>query len=168
MIILRQKNYSWFDKIKNQFHKKTDEEIRADLNRQYIESTQKEEDRLNSIASISKQHKALIDIQKKIGKTYPTGFDGDEYPSLSVSEDGRVSLGGQESFGEFVWDGKGWETTCTPWPKKVPNLKTEIIKRLESARKEYQTNPYGWDESSLNEVLRHIDTQINEIKRSNL
>lgn len=168
MIILRQRSYSWFDKIKNQFHKKTDEEGKANLDKQYQESNKKEEDHPNTIALIPKQYKTLIDIQKKIGKTYPAGFDGDEYPSLSISEDGKVSLGNNESWEEYKWNGKNWEEVNTPFHKTIPNIKSELIKKLEYYKKEYQSNPYGWNEDSLNGVIRHIDTQINEIKRSNL
>ena len=181
MIILRQKEFGLFDgirKLNDRYCKwknpnyKTEKEREEERRLARVKEAQNKQKEIeDKFASISRQHKILLDIDKKTKKFFPSWGDGDEYPSLTLNMNyniGNISLGMNESWEEYKWNGKNWEEVNTPFHKIIPNIKSELIRRLEYYKKEYQANPYGFDKDELNEVLLYIDIQIKEIKKSSL
>ena len=129
----------------------------------------------NEFASISKQHKILLNIYKKVEKYLPKYEDEYRRPGLNLftyhtsydpDEDdfGKINLGFQrEEF--YEWDGKNWIELTKG--KKIYNLKTDILKNLEKYKKEWEKIDY-LDEEWRDEVVNYLGVLIDEIQKSNL
>lgn len=185
MIILRQKNYSWFDKLRDladKANKKIDpnwktEKERSEERFKAIETKRVEEDkkRDEDFAAISPQHKTLLEIERRTSKFLPTWGDGDEYPSLYlIKEDypgpglklGDITLGVQ--FNEnFRWDGKTWIEIFPARNKKIYNLKQELIRRFQNHLHKWKNKDY-LDKKDCDEVIKYLENLIKEIKMSKL
>ena len=130
-----------------------------------------EKEILDKLFAISKYHKTLYDIEQESYKYYPNWGDGDEYPTFFIYMGGEyfgnVSLGCQDE-PEYHWNGNYWEDVTIPSrPKRINNLKQELLKNLKAYRKEYAKIDY-LDEEEIDSVLNYLDHLISIISRSSL
>ena len=182
MIILRQKQFGWFRDFVDWANKKvdpnwkTEKEIEEERRRaREEEKARKGQDITNKISSISRQHKIALDIEKESSKYLPTWGDGDEYPQFYVvrrEEDRYNSIGdirlGYQTCENYHWNGKYWEETeLQRNPRRIINLKQDILKNLISYRKEYSEIDY-LDKKKVDEVLNYLDNLIKIINKSSL
>ena len=184
MIILRQRYFSLFGKLRDlgdRYEKwknpnyKTQKEIQEERVKQIRLDREKEEkDKQDKFCAISRQHKILMDIERKVSKYHPSWGDGDEFPFLKLwwyypSEEnfGNVSLGLQNQE-EYRWNGKCWEEIYpSKTPRKINNLKQELLKQINKYIKEWKEIDY-LDSEDIEEVLIYLENLKNEIKKSSL
>lgn len=182
MIILRNKQFSIFDKLRelgDKYEKwknpnyKTQKEILEERSRQNkLNSEREEKEKRDKFCAISRQHKILMDIYNKVSKYHPTWGDGDEYPCLELYYDpdyhfGEISIGDTQSEPEYKYDGKSWIYYNHPFPKTISNLKSELINRIDWYIKEWRSIDY-LDAEDIEEVLVYLSKLKDEIKRSSL
>ena len=171
MIVLRNKKFSWFNKILKKIDDRVNDRVYPS-DKEPIKYASYEE-----ISKISRQHKMALQIEKEAQKYIPEwGECEGEIPIFSVDEIkgyslGNISLGQDVDWPEYHWTGKYWEEIALHHPhKKVPNLKQDILKNLRHFREEYT---YGkgtkrFDEEEIEEVLTYLDHLIDIINRSSL
>lgn len=172
MVIIRQKQFSFWDFIDPGYsvrvNKQKDKEIQK--------SKQKEV--LDKISSISPQHKTALDIEKDAEKYTWSGLD--EYPYFHVIKEegdkfGDISLSFQEKYGRYHWNGKYWEEVeLQKFPKRVANLKSDLLNRLKSYRKNIskmssdEDDEFFTPEEEIEGTVFYLDNLIKIIERSSL
>ena len=180
MIILRQRSFSFFDKLRSWADKankkidpnyKTEKEVIEERRKQGQQNRLSEErERDSKFSNLSRQHKILLDIEKKTNKFLPTWGDGDEYPQLILYKEdsdfphGSIALGVQNEE-IYTWDGKSW--TDYYKKKKIYNLKAELLKSLNEYLREWNNITY-LDKNEVDEVINYLNILIKEIKQSAL
>ena len=178
MILKRQKLYSlrsFLDKLNKKFYPnyKTEAEV---LEQRRKDREKKNEGEIkNLLKEINPKLLVALEIEKKTKPFQPRFGDGDEYPSFYVDiysdlNFGSICLGSQNEE-VYKWDGKNWiENNTSVSPRKVINLKQDIVKNLKSYKKEYQTaeEDYGWEKEEVDEVERYLDKIIEEVQKSSL
>lgn len=120
-----------------------------------------------------------LDIENKMKQYLPKWGDGDEYPSFFVQTHyrdeegfGNICLGFQNEE-EYKWNKNKncWEEIATErTPRRVGNLKQDILKNLNLYLKDWKNGNYGGDvdEEDEREVVVYLEKLIEEIKRSAL
>ena len=185
MKILRQKEFGLFDTLRTLADKankkidpnyKTEEERRKEWTTNYNNKLEAEKRELiKKFANLSRQHKILLEISSNTSQFFPEWGDGDEYPTLSLNDTkydienntfGNISFGYQsQSERVFIWKGSYWVDESSD--KRINNLKSELIKDLNSYINEWKHITY-LDEDEINEVLNYLENLLKEIKRSSL
>lgn len=193
MIILRQKTYS-SETLKNlafagivaspivaiaidrSFKKSRDRKEKEKIE---LKRIQQENSLREDLRKINPKLLIALDIENKIKQYLPKWGDGDEYPSFFV----QTHYGDKEGFGniclgfqneeEYQWNKNKncWEEIATErMPRRVGNLKQDILKNLSSYLKEWKSGNYGGDadEEDEKEVVVYLEKLIEEIKKSAL
>ena len=187
MIIKRNKLFSlwnkvltWADKYnaKRGCHSNLSGNTKLNSSELYkLSQKQKEEDIRKALDSVSPYHKALRIAFENSDKFLPKWGDGDEYPNFGMYvEDtewykvGDIYTEFQQP-NEYRYDGKGWLMTVGPGaPKKISNLKQELLREIKLYRDEYKNSQslYGWSEEEENDVLNYLNHLEQEIKKIKL
>lgn len=125
------------------------------------------------IKKISPQHRILMEIFDKVEKSRPTWeFLEEVGPQFSFIdsidiEDEEIELKLDNQSGNiYRWTGKYWEeiNNSRP-PRKIQNLKQELLKELSEYRKEWDKED---EDTGRSIVLNYIDHLEQEIKKSRL
>lgn len=159
----------WMNKENKRLYKlhgiKTREEIERERQR---EKQQQSVLRIENFCNLSKQHRILFDINKKIEKYHPSWGDGDEYPCLHLDlEEGNFDLGFQHG-PWYSWKEKYWEKDSEDFGiQKIYNLKQSILKDIDTEIKDWKTIDY-LENSDVEEVLDYLKVLKSEIQRSRL
>jgi hypothetical protein len=175
MIILRQKQFGFWDFIDPGYSarvKRYNEQKEKD--KQEI----KQKEILDKTSSISPQHRVALEIEKEAKKYTWGGLD--EYPYFHVIKEdgdkfGDISLSFQEKYGRYHWNGKYWEEVeLQKFPKRVANLKSELLNRLKSYRKNISNMSSDEDDEfftpkeEIEGTIFYLDNLIKIIERSSL
>lgn len=183
MIILRNGQYeeqSKFRRFLDKLNKKVSPGYKTNAEVLNEQKTKKEDFTRERLKEINPKLLVALDIQEKTRKFLPSWGDGDEYPDFHVTTNTRY----EEDFGLIClgWQGEEnykWNKEKNCWeeinttrytskgPRRVMNLKQDILKQLEGYRKEYSEINYLEDEET-EDVLRYLDKLIEEVKRSTL
>ena len=185
MIIKRNKQFSWFS---NLFKKKPIIQSPAKKRSEPLSKTEIEdllktkpeshlyvsEKEKADIKKISPQHRILIEIFDKVEKSRPTWeFLEEVGPQFSFiedigdEEDEEIELKLDNQSGNvYRWTGKYWEEINNSHPpRKIQNLKQELLKELSEYRKEWDKED---EDTGRSIVLNYIDHLEQEIKKSRL
>ena len=180
MIILRQRNFSLFDNLKNYAdklnkkidpnYKTEDERLQESRLRWKNERETKEKRREEAYRALSKTHSSLYDINKNTIPYYPDWGDGDEYPGLSLNEDindknyGGFSLGVQHG-PDYLYHNGRWFDVTDGRRRPVNNLKQDVIKNLDNSIKEWKGINY-LDKDQTDKVLRYLNSLKSEASKN--
>ena len=175
MIILRNKEFSWFKKILKKLDDRVNDRITPTTNYEPKKWSVQE------ISNISRQHKIALQIQKEAGKYEyePEWRDPDYFPYFYVGDIEDYNLGnihlGLDGIMypeyEWNWEGKYFEKNIsgTLIRGRVGNLKQDILKELGSIKEYFSKNTKNmYDEEEIEGVLTYLDHLIDIIKKSSL
>lgn len=184
MIVKRNKEFSWFSglfkkkslaqppvKKRSEPLSKTEiEDLLKTKPESHLYVSEKEK---TDIKKISPQHKILMEIFDKVEKFRPTWeFLEEVGPQFSFIdgidiEDEEIELKLDNQSGNvYRWTGKYWEeiNNSRP-PRKIQDLKQELLKELSEYRKEWDKED---EDAGRSIVLNYIDHLEQEIKKSRL
>ena len=146
-----------------------------------IKRQQEEEEKKKAIDSISPYHKALRIAFENANKFSPDWGDGDEYPYFGIyQEDSEWNKMGDiytefQNPWEYRYGEKGWLLIEDPRnlirsPKKIFNLKQELLRVIKIYKEDYKDShiKYDWTEQERDDVLNYLDHLEQEIKKSRL